>query len=348
MPRKRSPRIVAVIGNGIIGHGIAEIFAMSRWQVRLVGRNAASLAAALGKIETSMASFEAHGLASAAQSKEALARIATTLRLDDAADAELVIEAVPEDMELKRDIFGRLDAICGRDAVLASSSGHLASELVARVRHPDRVIATHFWYPPQLIPLVEICAGPGTATEVVPRVCQILRDVGKEPVVIDKEIAGFIGNRIQFAALREAWALWAAGIASAEAIDAVVRNSFCKKYFTRKSFSGSSHNSKGNEFSSRSRGLARLSSNLAFSSALLWFGLLHFSSARLRPHQASGHSAPLLPLVRLQRHFECLECLELESPGLPKCRRRYRVPDARRTDRRCCGRSWRRFWMHQP
>ena len=87
MPRKRSARTIAVIGNGIIGHGIAEIFAMAGWQVRLIGRSAASLAAALGRIAASMASFEAHGLASAVQSKAALAHIATTLLLDDAAAA---------------------------------------------------------------------------------------------------------------------------------------------------------------------------------------------------------------------------------------------------------------------
>jgi 3-hydroxybutyryl-CoA dehydrogenase len=220
---------IAVIGNGIIGHGIAEIFAGAGWQVRLVGRSAASLAAALERIDASLRSFAAHGLRTAEECDQALARIRTTTTLEDAAGAEIVIEAVPEDMALQCQIFGRLDALCGEDAILASSSGHLASELVERVRRKRRVIATHFWYPPQLIPLVEVCAGPDTAPELVPQVCRILREVGKEPVVIDKEVPGFIGNRIQFAALREAWALWAAGVASAEAIDAVVRNSIGRR-----------------------------------------------------------------------------------------------------------------------
>ena len=95
--------------------------------------------------------------------------------------------------------------------------------------HPARVIATHFWYPPQLIPLVEVCAGPKTAPEVTRWVCEVLRQAGKEPAIIDKEIPGFIGNRLQFAMLREAWALWASGAASAEAIDTVVRNSFGRR-----------------------------------------------------------------------------------------------------------------------
>ena len=222
-------RTIAVIGNGIIGHGIAEIFAAAGWQVRLIGRSGPSLDGALAKIAASRRDFERHGLATEEDSAAALRRIAPTTRLEDAAEAELVIEAVPEDMDLKRDIFARLDAMCGAATILASSSGHLVSELVDGVGRRGRVVATHFWYPPQLIPLVEVCGGPETAPDLVPRICRILREVGKEPVVIDKEVAGFIGNRIQFAALREAWALWAAGIASAEAIDAVVRNSIGRR-----------------------------------------------------------------------------------------------------------------------
>jgi 3-hydroxybutyryl-CoA dehydrogenase len=217
------------MGNGIIGHGIAEIFAAGGWRVRLIGRKAESLATARAKIRASTAQFVANRLMTEASRKAALARIKTTTRLEDASDAELVIEAVPEDMALKRALFGRLDRICAADAILASSSGHLVSELVDEVTRRERVVAAHFWYPPQLIPLVEVCAGPATAPDIVPRICAILREVGKEPVVIDKEVAGFIGNRIQFAALREAWALWEAGVASAEAIDAVVRNSIGRR-----------------------------------------------------------------------------------------------------------------------
>jgi 3-hydroxybutyryl-CoA dehydrogenase len=97
------------------------------------------------------------------------------------------------------------------------------------VKERARVVAAHFWYPPQLIPLVEVCGGPETAPEVVSWTCEVLRAAGKEPAVIDKEIPGFIGNRLQFAMLREAWSLWARGIASAAAIDTVVRTSFGRR-----------------------------------------------------------------------------------------------------------------------
>jgi len=222
-------RTIAVIGNGIIGHGIAEVFASSGVDTILIGRSEKSLAEAIGRITSSREEFVRQGLAERGSVAAAIARIRTSTELSDAAGAELVIEAVPEDMALKLDIFERLDRITRPDAVLASSSGHPASEFGARVKTKRRVIATHFWYPPQLLPLVEVCGAPETAPEVMDWTCARLREAGKEPVVIDREIPGFIGNRIQFAILREAWSLWASGAASAEAIDAIVRNSIGRR-----------------------------------------------------------------------------------------------------------------------
>jgi 3-hydroxybutyryl-CoA dehydrogenase len=220
---------LAVIGNGIIGHGVAQVFAMAGKKVVLVGRAGDSLERARKRIRASLDDFVAHELLSAGQIEAVMRRITPTTRLEDAAVAELVIEAVTEDLALKRDLFGRLDRICPPPAVLAPSSGQPASALIDKVTTPERVVAAHFWYPPQLIPLVEICGGPQTAPEVVAFTAAAIRDAGKEPVIINREIAGFIGNRLQFAMLREAWALWASGAASADAIDAVVRNSFGRR-----------------------------------------------------------------------------------------------------------------------
>ncbi|MBM3520167.1 MAG: 3-hydroxyacyl-CoA dehydrogenase family protein, partial [Alphaproteobacteria bacterium] len=181
------------------------------------------------KIAASLAEFERHGLAEGAQRTSTLGRITTTTELEDAGSAELVIEAVTEDLALKLDIFSALDRICPPPAILASSSGQPASALVAKMRHRERVIATHFWYPPQLIPLVEVCVGPATDPDVTPWVVAILKRIGKEPAIIDQEVPGFIGNRLQFAMLREAWSLWASGAAGAEAIDTLVRNSFGRR-----------------------------------------------------------------------------------------------------------------------
>lgn len=222
------PRQVAVIGNGLIGHGIAQVFAMAGADVRLIGRTESSLAAALARIRASLDDFIRHGILDPAAASAALGHIRASTVLEDAADAGLVIEAVTEDLALKRDLFGRLDAICAPEVILASSSGQPPSALNENVRRRERVIAAHFWYPPQLIPLVEVC-GPLCDPAVIDRTCAAIRAAGKEPVVIAREIPGFLGNRIQFAMLREAWSLWASGAASAEAIDAVVRNSIGRR-----------------------------------------------------------------------------------------------------------------------
>jgi 3-hydroxybutyryl-CoA dehydrogenase len=221
--------MVAVIGNGIIGHGVAQIFAAAGTPVTMIGRSEDSLQAALGKIRDSLDRFRAHGLISSADADSARERVAVSTRLEDAAGADLVVEAVTEDLSLKHAIFETLDRVCPPPAVLASSSGQPASKLVAQVTHRDRVVAAHFWNPPQLIPLVEVCAGPETGPDVVPWICEVLRTVGKQPVVLDLEIDGFIGNRLQFALLREAWSLWARGVASAEAIDLAVKTSFGRR-----------------------------------------------------------------------------------------------------------------------
>jgi len=220
---------VAVIGNGIIGHGVAQVFAGAAKAVRLVGRSEASLERAKVRIRESLARFVAHGLTTPAAADAAVGRIVTSTSLEAAAGADLVIEAVTEDLDLKHAIFERLDHLCPPPAVLASSSGQPASRLVARVAHRGRVVAAHFWNPPQLIPLVEVCGGPETAPDVVPWLCDALRTAGKQPVVLDREIDGFIGNRLQFALLREALALWAGGVASAEAIDLAVKASFGRR-----------------------------------------------------------------------------------------------------------------------
>ena len=219
----------AVVGNGLIGHGMAQIFAAAGHRVVMIGRREESLAAAMEKIAKSLAAFEAHGLVTAAEAGAALGRIRTSTELEDAAEAQLVLEAVPADRAVQDEVYGRLDAICAPPAVFASGSGQPASELVSNVAQRGRVVAAHFWYPPQLIPLVEVCAGPETDPDVAPWLCEVLRAAGKEPVIVDREVPGFIGNRLQYAILREAWALWAEGAASAEAIDTVVKASLGRR-----------------------------------------------------------------------------------------------------------------------
>jgi 3-hydroxybutyryl-CoA dehydrogenase len=225
----KSLKTVAIIGNGIIGHGMAQNFASAGKDVILIGRNRSSLTKACRNIEASLGDFVAHKLLARRDIPAILDRITKSIRLEDAGAAQLVLEAVTEDLALKQELFRRLDQICPPPTVLASSSGHLVSNLIVGVGRPERVIATHFWYPPQLIPLVEVCGGPKTLPDVVRWTVKQLKAIGKRPVVIDREIPGFIGSRLQFAMLREAWALWSSGAASAEAIDTVVKASFGRR-----------------------------------------------------------------------------------------------------------------------
>lgn len=224
----KSVRKVAVIGNGLMGSGISQIFAAAGDSVVLIGREKVRLEAALQKIADGLSQFATHGMLDESI-ETVMERISISTGLSDAAGAEIVIEAVTEDIPLKNDIFGQLDAICPPPAILASSSGQPASALIAKVTHPQRVIAAHFWFPAPLIPVVEVCPGPATDYKVVTRTLDILRSVGKDPVEMKLELPGMIGNRIQFAVLREAWALWASGAASAEAIDTVVRKTLGRR-----------------------------------------------------------------------------------------------------------------------
>jgi 3-hydroxybutyryl-CoA dehydrogenase len=220
---------VGVVGNGLIGHGVAQIFAAAGYPVTMVGRREESLAHARENIAASLAAFRDHDLLTAAEADEALERLTTTTSLEDLAGAEFVVEAVPFDVELEQETFEQLDRICPPPAVLATSCGAPASQVDARVTHKERVIATHFWNPPQLVPLVEVCPTPSTDPEVATWTCDVLRSVGREPVLLEREVDGFIGNRLAFAMWREALALWSEGVASADAIDRAVKASFGRR-----------------------------------------------------------------------------------------------------------------------
>jgi 3-hydroxybutyryl-CoA dehydrogenase len=221
---------VAIIGNGLMGQGISQVFARAGRNVRLIGRNVDSLDTALATIRRNIDAFVERELTAKTDADASFARITTSTRLEDAGKADHVIEAVPAVRETQLDIFGRLDAICNSDVVLGSTSGQPISLMTARMKHPERAVAMHFIYPAQLIPIVEICGGPQTDPKVVSFACDMMKAVGQTPALMNKEVDGFIINRLQFAVLREAWSMWANGIASAEAIDQSFKMSLGRRY----------------------------------------------------------------------------------------------------------------------
>ena len=220
----------AIIGNGLMGQGISQVIARSGKSVRLIGRNPDSLSRAMETIRTNFAAFVDRKHTTQEEADAAIARISITTDYDAAAGVDFVIEAVPAVRETQIEVFKRLDQICAPDVVLASTSGQPISLMVGQMKHPERAVAAHFIYPAQLMPLVEVCGGEKTSPEVVDWTCRILESLGQTAAVMEKEVDGFIVNRLQFAIMREAWSMWANGVASAEAIDASMRLTLGRRY----------------------------------------------------------------------------------------------------------------------
>ncbi len=221
---------VAIVGNGLMGQGISQVFARAAKNVVLIGRNPDSLSRARSVIEGNFRAFVDRGRADAEETATALERITTSTDFGDAAQAGHVIEAVPAVRELQLEVFEKLDGVCPPDVVIGSTSGQPISLMTDRMAHPERAVAIHFVYPAQLIPVVEVCGGPQTSTQTVTIACDILKAVGQTPALMNKEVDGFIINRLQFAILREAWSMWANGIASAEAIDDSFKMTLGRRY----------------------------------------------------------------------------------------------------------------------
>jgi 3-hydroxybutyryl-CoA dehydrogenase len=224
-------RAIAIVGAGFMGHGIGQEFATAGYDVVLHDISEERLDQARHNIARNLNDLVQWGLLPAEQVPAALERIRYTTDLAAAVNtADLVVEAVFEDLGLKREVFAQLDALCPLHTILASNTSTLMPSLLAEATgRPDRVLVTHYFYPPALLPLVEVVPGPRTAPEVVETVCTLLERVGKSPIVVRKEVLGFIANRLQFALQREALYLVERGIATPEEVDIAVRDGFGRR-----------------------------------------------------------------------------------------------------------------------
>ena len=230
MKSPQATKTVAIVGNGRMGTGISQVFASRGMEVRLIGRSEESLTRAMGTIESNLTEFVGRQVMSEADAAAALARVSTGTDFGAAEGADHVIEAVPAQRPLQIEVFGQLDEVCAPDVVIGSTSGQPISLMVERMKHPERAVAMHFVFPAQLITLVEVCGGEKTAPEVVTWACDLLKSIGYTPAVMNKEVDGFIINHLQFAILREAWSMWANGIASAQAIDDSFKLTLGRRY----------------------------------------------------------------------------------------------------------------------
>ena len=222
---------VAVIGAGLMGHGIALEFASAGIDVAINDQNAELLQSAMARARSGLELLAEAGRIGPGDVESALLRITPVPVIEDAAaNADVVIEAVFEDLQLKQDIFRRLDkAAPERTVLLSNTSTYLPSALAASTSRPDRVAVAHYFNPPHLLPIVELVRGPETSDQTIETARDLLTRVGKRPALVNREILGFIGNRLQAALFREALALVEQGVASAEDVDAVVKYGFGRR-----------------------------------------------------------------------------------------------------------------------
>jgi 3-hydroxybutyryl-CoA dehydrogenase len=226
-----STKRLGIVGGGLMGAGIATRFALAGQEVLLLETSVPRRAAIPEAIAGILQELLAAGAIASPAGTAALARVRLVNSLAELGPASLVIEVIPEVLAAKQELYRRLETVIAPDAVLASNtSGFMPDALGAGLVHPERFLITHFWNPPHAIPLVEVVPATRTAPAVVERVVAALREVGAEPVVLRKAIPGFIGNRIQFAVLREALHLVRSGVADPETIDAVMKASLGRRY----------------------------------------------------------------------------------------------------------------------
>ncbi|EFV78340.1 MULTISPECIES: 3-hydroxyacyl-CoA dehydrogenase family protein [Cytobacillus] len=215
---------IAVLGCGTMGHSIALNAAWAGLSVKMQGISDADLEQGWTNMLKKLEVMLNNGILSDSEAAQIQENIKMTVSVEEAVtDATFVIEAVPENIQLKIDLFKRLDALCAPDVILASNTSGLSpTEIASETVYPERTVVTHFWNPAHLIPLVEVVRGEKTGDEAVERSFQLLKQMKKKPIEVKKEIPGFVGNRLQYALFREAQYLLEEGIASKEDIDDAV------------------------------------------------------------------------------------------------------------------------------
>jgi 3-hydroxybutyryl-CoA dehydrogenase len=218
---------VAVIGAGLMGSGIAQVAAQSGWQVVLQDVTDEALRRGREGIEQSTARLADKGRLSPEDRAAALDRITTTTDIDAAADTDVVVEAVFEQVEVKQEIFRNLDRICHDRAVLATNTSAIPITTIASATgRPEAVVGTHFFSPVPLMALCELVRGLHTSDDTLAAARSFAESVGKTCVVVNRDVAGFVTTRLISALVVEAVRLYESGVASAEDIDTACRLGF--------------------------------------------------------------------------------------------------------------------------
>jgi 3-hydroxybutyryl-CoA dehydrogenase len=219
---------VALLGAGMVGHGLALHFAKAGCQVSLYSRTQQTLDKAIESIEANLRVLLQGQASVEDEAKKIISRIRTTRSLNEAvAEAPIIIESVAEDLKIKQDLFRELDQMCPGDVILATNTSVISITAIAsKARKRDRIIGTHFWFPPYLIPLVEVVKGRDTSDETMETTYQFMKKAGKHPIKCLKDVPGFVANRLQHALWREAISIVEKGIADAATVDDAIKQSF--------------------------------------------------------------------------------------------------------------------------
>lgn len=218
---------IAVIGAGLMGHGIALTLARKRHSVIIYDPMSDARDSVHARIANSM---NLMGL-NTDETARAITKISTKDTIASAVRrADIVFEAAPEKLELKQSIFAEIETHAPKTCILASNTSVMPiTKIMSKLRHKSRALGTHWWNPPHMIPLVEVVNTEWTDPRIADQMMELLGSVGKTPVLVKKDVPGFIGNRLQHALWREAISLVANGICDAESVDTVVKSSFGRR-----------------------------------------------------------------------------------------------------------------------
>ena len=219
---------IGVVGSGLMGHGIALAFVMGGYPVTMCDLDDERLLRAMRDASATATLFVEEGLITAEEAEAAIGRLSTTTDLAElAATSDFITEAIVERSEDKRALFNKLDALCPPHTIIVSNTSSLVlSDFGSDVKRQDRIAVTHYFAPPAIVPGVEVARGPGTSEETYETAYELMKRIRHVPIRVQKELPGYLLNRLQAALSTEAYKMWAEGVASAEDIDLGVRATF--------------------------------------------------------------------------------------------------------------------------
>src|SRR5689334_17276866 len=214
---------IAVVGAGLMGHGIAQVFAVAGHEVTITDAQAVNLDSVKQRISANLKDL--------GDDKRAVERVTPVAELGAAVrDADFVVEAVLEDLPLKQKLFAEIEGYVRPDTILASNTSVIpVTDIMRGLRRRERALGTHWWNPPFLVPLVEVIGTEWTSADAVAFAMQLHADAGKTPAHVKRDVPGFIGNRLQHALWREAVSLVENGICDAETVDSVIKAAFGRR-----------------------------------------------------------------------------------------------------------------------